>query len=96
MITVDLIQEERMKIEKIVESLGCEMPTVVTDIYKNRGGRYYAVKIFRYFDKGTCRMKDLFMTTQDYEVISIGRFYEENTQRLTHEQTREAWANESI
>ena len=42
-------------------------PNQVLDIYKNRGGRATAIKIFRYFDYGTCRGYDLFVTDTDYQ-----------------------------
>lgn len=50
-------------------------PNIVIDIYKNRRGDLNAVKIFRYFDFGTCRCKDLFITSANYsEVSGIGEF----------------------
>ena len=45
------------------------MPNIVMDIYKNRRGELNCVKIFRYFDYGTCRCKDLFITDASYQGI---------------------------
>lgn len=38
-------------------------PNVVTDVFKNRRGRWNQVRIWSYFDKGTCRKYDLFITS---------------------------------
>lgn len=53
-----LIQEQQLK----------HLPNMVTDIYKNRRGELTEVKVFRYFDYGTCRVKDLFMTDVYYNL----------------------------
>ena len=41
-------------------------PNLVIDIYKNRRGKMSSLKIFRYFDFGTCRATDLFVTDANY------------------------------
>lgn len=41
-------------------------PNIVIDIYKNRRGEMNSVKIFRYFDYGTLRCEDLFITDCSY------------------------------
>ena len=45
-------------------------PNIVIDVYKNRRGELNCVKIFRYFDYGTCRCKDLFVTDPSYKAVS--------------------------
>lgn len=45
------------------------VPNQVTDIYKNRRGRYTEVRIWSYMDLGTCRKKDLFITDASYNQI---------------------------
>lgn len=44
-------------------------PNLVIDVYKNRRGEMNAVKIFRYFDYGTCHCEDLFVTDSSYKGI---------------------------
>lgn len=44
-------------------------PNIVIDIYKNRRGELNGVKIFRYFDYGTCRCQDLFVVDSTYQGI---------------------------
>ena len=68
--------EEREQIEAVWKQLQQENPikyaqepNVVIDIYKNRRGELNSVKIFRYFDYGTCRCRDLFVTNASYQGI---------------------------
>lgn len=46
-------------------------PNQVLDLYKNRRGEMNTVKIFRYFDYGTCRVYDLFCTDSSYEPYKL-------------------------
>lgn len=66
-IGVKLIEEERKQIEEIIKMrLDLPEPNVVMDLYKNRRGKLTGVKIFRYFDYGTCRTQDLYITDTAY------------------------------
>ena len=44
-------------------------PNQVTDVYKLRRGRYTEVRIWSYFDLGTCRKEDLFITRDDLKEV---------------------------
>lgn len=88
MITLDIREEELMKIQPICEELGLPLPTTVTDIYKNRGGRYSNIKVFRYLNKGTSRLKDLFMTTEFHELITPKIIFTNQVETFTIEQAR--------
>lgn len=77
-ITMRLTQEELLNVQDIVSELSCKVPNMVTDVYKNRAGSLTEVKIFRYFDYGTCRIEDLFLTTSYYDWIPNYRVYEED------------------
>jgi replicative DNA helicase len=44
-------------------------PNLVTDVYKNRRGRWTTVRIWSLVDLGTCRKYDLFVTTADMKPI---------------------------
>jgi replicative DNA helicase len=48
-----------------------ERPNLVYHIYKNRRGSYQNVKLWNYADLGTCRIKNLFLTTNDYTLIPV-------------------------
>lgn len=45
------------------------VPNLVTDVYKNRRGRWNMVRIWSRNDLGTCRREDLFVTTPDMKPI---------------------------
>lgn len=72
MITVKLseVPDEQKEVEILCEKAGIEIPNVVVDIYKNRRGEHAGVKLFRYFDYGTCRVRDILLTTGNYKVIT--------------------------
>lgn len=52
-------------------------PNCVTDVYKNRRGRWTMVRIWSRVDLGTCKRYDLFVTTaqnspiEDFQVIDF-------------------------
>lgn len=46
-------------------------PNVVYHIYKVRRGKFNKVKLWIYFDYANCRTYDLFLTTNDYEILPI-------------------------
>ena len=76
LIGVRLQDEEHKQIESVWGELIKQdpikysiKPNIVIDIYKNRRGELNSVKIFRYFDYGTCRCQDLFVTDASYQGI---------------------------
>ena len=70
-ITMPITIDEIAKLEPVCQKLCLPMPTHVSDIYKNRRGRYTAVRVWHQFDLGTCRMQDLFVTDQTFQPINI-------------------------
>ena len=58
--------EELDNIQTVLDQKHYQKPNVVMDIYKNRRGKMCNIKIFRYFDYGTCRSYDILATHQDY------------------------------
>ena len=51
-------------------SMGKEIPTLVTDIYKVRSGEWTQVRIWSRVDLGNLRKEDLFMTDSRLEIIT--------------------------
>ena len=51
-------------------SMGKEVPTIVTDIYKVRSGEWSQVRIWSRVDLGNLRKEDLFMTDARLEIIT--------------------------
>ena len=72
-IAIKLNAEDQEKIEPLLLADGInELPNIVLDVYKNRRGRIVNAKIFRSFDYGTCRTKDLIMTDTNYNKWNLG------------------------
>ena len=70
MIGIRVPEEEMKMVETYCSERGIRLPNVVIDFYKNRRGRMCDIKVFRYFDYGTCRIKDLFATTTSYQILT--------------------------
>lgn len=74
------VPEELEAIEPFSKKIGI-VPNQVADLYKVRRGRFVNVRIWSYFDYGTCRKKDLFITYPDYSVVEgfeTIRFFDKN------------------
>jgi low affinity Fe/Cu permease len=71
MVAVRCMDDEYMQVETYFKQLGLEKPNMVIDIYKNRRGSLTGVKLFRYFDYGTCRSRDLLVTTQNFKIDNL-------------------------
>lgn len=76
LIGVHVDEEEFKRVEQIWNELSAQnpikyanKPNIVIDIYKNRRGELNGVKIFRYFDYGTCRCQDIFVVDSSYQGI---------------------------
>lgn len=50
-------------------------PTLVTDIFKNRGGSWNMIRVWSYYDAGTLRTEDLFVTTARMKPIENFTIY---------------------
>lgn len=70
MIGIRAPQEEIDAVKDFCMSKGLPIPNIVVDIYKNRRGRMCDIKIFRKFDYGTLRVRDVCATTNTYEIIN--------------------------
>ena len=68
-VKLSTVPEEEEAISEIVKAAGLPMPNLVVDLYKNRRGEYSSVKLYRYFDYGTCRTEDILLTDQNFNVI---------------------------
>lgn len=65
-------QAELKSIEPIMKKMvGTPKPTLVRHIYKVRRGKLTRVRVWQHADLGTCRTVDLFVTTNDYELIPV-------------------------
>lgn len=58
-------------LEKILDTGTFEKPTIKISIYKNRRGRYKGIYLWCKADLGVCRIRPMFATGWDYELIPI-------------------------
>ena len=56
---------------KILTSNTFNKPNLKISVYKNRRGRYKGIYLWCDADLGTCRVRPMFATTYDYEIIAI-------------------------
>ena len=63
--------EDLVALEKILATNIFDKPTIKMSVYKNRRGRYKGVILWCKADLGCCRIKPMFCTGYDYEMISI-------------------------
>lgn len=63
--------DDLVKLEPIFATHVFEKPTIKMSVYKNRRGRYKGVFLWCKAELGTCRIKPMFCTGYDYEMISI-------------------------
>lgn len=76
---------EELKIVRGFPKLYGFSPDCVTDIFKNRRGRWTMIRIWSKMDLGVCRRYDLFVTTPDLKAIKdfqIIDFVQEKDQEL--------------
>lgn len=66
------VREDDLKaLEPILASGVFDTPTLKLSVYKNRRGRYKSIYLWCKSDLGTCRIKPMFATTWNYEIINI-------------------------
>ena len=63
--------EDLVALEKILATNLFDRPVIKMSVYKNRRGRYRGVYLWCKADLGCCRIKPMFCTTYDYEMVSI-------------------------
>lgn len=61
-ITLPMTEAEKELGRALALKLGTYEPNFITDIYKNRRGKWTGIRIWRYIDLGTCRTNDCFVT----------------------------------
>ena len=72
-IAIKISSDELEALQPLLAADGIkEKPNVVLDVYKNRRGRITNAKIFRVFDYGTCRTKDLIITDTNLNKWNLG------------------------
>ena len=70
-ILLNVKDEDLVKLDKILSTNVFDRPTIKMSVYKNRRGRYKGIYLWSKADLGCCRIKPMFATTYDYEIIPI-------------------------
>ena len=63
--------EDLVALDPILSTNVFDKPTIKLSVYKNRRGRYKGVYLWCKADLGCCRIKPMFCTTYNYEMVSI-------------------------
>jgi hypothetical protein len=64
-------EKDKEALSDILSSGVFETPNIKLSIYKNRRGQYKGVYLWCKADLGTCRVKPMFCTTWDYEMVQL-------------------------
>ena len=67
-------EEDREVLKDLCEKNGLTLPNLKISVYKNRRGRYNHIFIWCNADLGTCRIKPVFVTDWNYDIINIPVF----------------------
>lgn len=70
-VVLPVTEADKKGIEQILHKSFMPEPNLVYHIYKIRRGKINHVKLWIYFDYGTCRTTDLFVTDNDYNLINV-------------------------
>ena len=71
MILLPTSQDDIENLGQILTNNAFDKPNLKLSIYKNRRGRYKGIYLWCKADLGTCRIKPMFATTYNYEIIQI-------------------------
>ena len=71
LILMNVTQEDRNSLEKVLNSNVFDIPTIKISVYKNRRGRYKGIYMWCKANLGCCRITPMFCTTYNYELIGM-------------------------
>ena len=67
-----MVKEKDLEaLSPILDSNVFDRPVIKISVYKNRRGKYKGVYLWCKADLGTCRIKPMFCTSWDYELINL-------------------------
>ena len=70
-ILLSATKEDIENLDHILTNTGFKTPSLKMSIYKNRRGRYKGIYLWCDADLGVCKVKPMFATTWNYELIQI-------------------------
>lgn len=63
--------EDLENLDRILINTGFKKPNLKISVYKNRRGRYKGIYLWCDADLGTCRIRPVFATSYNYELIQM-------------------------
>ena len=79
MILLPTTKEDLENLDQILINTNFKRPSLKLSVYKNRRGRYKGIFLWCDADLGTCRVKPMFATTYNYELIKMDNLKIETT-----------------
>ena len=71
MVLLPASQDDIENLGQILTNNAFDKPSLKLSIYKNRRGRYKGIYLWCKADLGTCRVRPMFATTYNYEIVQI-------------------------
>lgn len=71
MILLEVSQQDVESLETVLSANTFATPNLKISVYKNRRGQYKGIYLWANADLGTCRVKPMFATSWNYELISM-------------------------
>ena len=71
LIMLPVTSEDLENLERILVNTGFKKPNLKISVYKNRRGRYKGIYLWCDADLGTCRIRPVFATGYNYELIQM-------------------------
>lgn len=71
MVLLPASQDDIENLGQILTNNAFDRPSLKLSIYKNRRGRYKGIYLWCKADLGTCRVRPMFATTYNYEIVQI-------------------------
>lgn len=71
MIMLSVTSEDLESLETVLATNAFDKPNLKMSVYKNRRGQFKGVYLWCKADLGTCRVKPMFATTWNYEIVPI-------------------------
>ena len=71
MILLEVSQQDKESLGNILSTNTFATPNIKLSVYKNRRGQYKGIYLWANADLGTCRVKPMFATTWNYDLINM-------------------------
>ena len=71
LILLPVTQDDLSSLETILNSNLFDQPNIKISVYKNRRGQFKGVYLWCKADLGCCRVKPMFCTTYNYELVTM-------------------------